>query len=944
MDDRERDALATLLEQALALPAEERPGFLEQACGTDAVLRAEVASLLAAFEASSGYFEELAERLPGLALAAGGNGDDDGDGPVGLGQTVAHYQILEWVGSGGMGVVYKARDRRLDRLVALKFLPAQLTADPTARRRLYAEARAAGSLDHPNIGVVHEIGETERGGLFIALAWHEGTTLKEKLRRGPLPIAETVAVATQIAAALGAAHGAGIVHRDVKASNIIVSGQGVAKLVDFGIAKVSGAEFTAEGHTPGTVSYMSPEQTRGEGVDARTDLWSLGVVLYEMLGGRRPFRGDDEQAVIYGIRHDEPEPIERLRPEVPAQLARVIETCLAKPPAERYQRAADLLADLRALDPDGGGEATRAARSRHPRRSPARRRWTVGTRLRAAAVMVGVAALAAIGYLSRSGSDRPELNSQRVAVTPFENRTGDATLDAVGSMAADWLIQGFAHTGLVDVVPVTAMLTATRFVTDAAAGAGPAERLRQLAHETGAGIVVSGAYYRQRDSLHLQATVTDAARGRVLYALEPIATPADLPLVAVEELRRRLMAVLASHLNPRLQQHVPRPGSLPPSFEAYRAHAEGLELFTASDWRGAIGRFAEAAAYDSTFLTPLLYSGLSFINLGHLAAVDSILEVARPHLHRIHEHDRLGFAYLEAAVRGDREETYRIHLRYPELAPGTLAHWGLANAALAVNRPRESVRVARQLDPDRGELRGFFLYWRELARAHHRLDEHREELRVAQLARTRFPDDARAAVLEVRALAALRRHRVLNGFLAEQLEAHPDRWWLLREAGIELLAHGSATAGRQLLREGLERLRTTPSEGPGYHFNLATLHGLAGDRDEAERLLRELATEGPERLEVQGALGTLAAQRGDLVEAARISIWLAGLNRPYLRGRNTYWRARIAAVSGEHEQAVDLLRQAFGEGLEYEESLHNEPDLEPLRSYAPFRELIRPKG
>ena len=199
------------------------------------------------------------------------------------GQNLAHYQVLEWLGGGGMGVVYKAHDTKLDRFVALKFLPPELARDAEARERFILEANAASALDHPNIAVVHDFDERHEGRLFIAMAYYPGETLKKKIVRGPLPVEKTLDYAMQTAEGLMRAHEAGIVHRDVKPANIIVTERGLVKIVDFGLVKVGDVDLTKTGATRGTISYMSPEQTRGEAVDYRTDLWSLGVVLYEML-------------------------------------------------------------------------------------------------------------------------------------------------------------------------------------------------------------------------------------------------------------------------------------------------------------------------------------------------------------------------------------------------------------------------------------------------------------------------------------------------------------------------------------------------------------------------------------------------------------------------------------------------------------------------------------
>ena len=234
-----------------------------------------------------------------------------------IGQTISHYRVLEKLGEGGMGIVYKAEDTKLKRTVALKFLPAELTRDAEAKERFVREARAASALDHPNVCTVYEIDEAE-GQTFISMACIEGQNLKDKIASGRLQLSEALYIAFQVALGLQAAHEKGIFHRDLKSGNVMITPKGQAKILDFGLAKSpDGATITRSGTTMGTPAYMSPEQARGEPVDHRTDIWSLGVVLYEMVAGEMPFKGGHEQAVIYSILNVDPEPITSLRADLP---------------------------------------------------------------------------------------------------------------------------------------------------------------------------------------------------------------------------------------------------------------------------------------------------------------------------------------------------------------------------------------------------------------------------------------------------------------------------------------------------------------------------------------------------------------------------------------------------------------------------------------------------
>ena len=274
------------------------------------------------------------------------------------GTTVGPYTITADLGHGGMGVVYTAYDPRLDRQVAVKVLPPALTRDDTAKQRFLQEAKAASALDHPNVCTIHEISETDDGQLYLVMALYAGETLSERIERGPLSVDDGIDIATQVGRGLAEAHGAGIVHRDIKPANLLITKSGVVKILDFGLAKLAGTEGVTEtGTTVGTVAYMSPEQARGEEVDHRTDIWSLGVVLYEMLAGTPPFRGDNLLSLSHAIAEETPEPINT----APFAVQAVIEQALRKETAQRFQTAADFLAGLRDDSAHPSGESPAAA-------------------------------------------------------------------------------------------------------------------------------------------------------------------------------------------------------------------------------------------------------------------------------------------------------------------------------------------------------------------------------------------------------------------------------------------------------------------------------------------------------------------------------------------------------------------------------------------------------
>ena len=342
-----------LFESALRLAPAERSLFLQNACGADVELRQEVASLLSAHSAPDNLVDKpigeiAAELLQHESL---------------IGRAISHYQIESLLGRGGMGEVYLARDTNLGRPVAVKLLPASFVSEPNRLRRFHQEARLASSLNHPNIVTIYEFGEAD-GLRFLVTEYIAGHNLRELLRESPLNLLHAIDIAAQTANALAAAHEAGIVHRDIKPENLMLRNDGYVKVLDFGLAKVADEKqrqemlpsrlqvTTRPGMVMGTVSYMSPEQARGQQVDARTDIFSLGVVLYELVTGQPPFKGETPSHTIVAIIENDPPPLADFVPQAPAQLQAIINRALAKKPADRYATSRAMLDDLRAWQTD----------------------------------------------------------------------------------------------------------------------------------------------------------------------------------------------------------------------------------------------------------------------------------------------------------------------------------------------------------------------------------------------------------------------------------------------------------------------------------------------------------------------------------------------------------------------------------------------------------------
>jgi pimeloyl-ACP methyl ester carboxylesterase len=337
-----------VFDEVVDLPASERSAALARAAPGDPALQREVEALLAGEDDGA-----MASELAGLVSRVIRRREQEAADP---GETVGNYEIREQLGSGGMGIVYRAVDRRLHRAVALKFLPESVGSDQQLRQRFFQEAKAAASLDHTNICTIYSIEQAPDGRLFLVMPFYDGETLQVRIRRAPLPVPEALDYARQIAGGLGHAHAAGIVHRDIKPANVAITREGRVKILDFGIAKMADASLTRTGMVLGTLAYMSPEQASGEKqVDHRTDLWAVGVVLYEMLAGRRPFAQETIAALFHAVQALEPTPLQDLRPEISPRLQAVVSRLLRKDREDRYADSAALLEALEAAEPVRAG-------------------------------------------------------------------------------------------------------------------------------------------------------------------------------------------------------------------------------------------------------------------------------------------------------------------------------------------------------------------------------------------------------------------------------------------------------------------------------------------------------------------------------------------------------------------------------------------------------------
>jgi len=529
------------------------------------------------------------------------------------GRKISHYTVLDRLGRGGMGVVYRAEDSQLGRIVALKFLPVELDdAVPQARERFYREARAASALDHPRICTIYEIGEGEDGRPFIAMAYCAGQTLGERVRHGPIPIDEARTITIQIAEGLMAAHDAGVVHRDIKPANIMLTPGGV-KILDFGLAKLSDVtQMTQTGATLGTPAYMSPEQATGGTVDSRSDIWSLGVILYEMVTGERAFPGDNPTAIMYAILSNEVRPVTELRADVSPELELVIRRCLEREASSRYQDLRELLVDLgvdeqtlvlgsSGLDISKTHVSSQPAVRTRSGLSLATGRWKLG-------LIAGLIVIVAImsGLLVRQFASRPgqeatpttevaaiaAMPAHVVGVTAFANRTGRTEYDWYGDGIARLVSDALAGSRMLQVVSGNKV--------EKLRDAGGGERgLLTAASSAGMDTLVTGEILPGPTGITVAARVLDTGSGRRVAARRVDGLTPDSLLDCVDDIAAEARKGLG--LPPEDTVNVFSADFVVENPDAYRAYLVGLEAWSSWHYDDAERSFFEAIGLAPDF-------------------------------------------------------------------------------------------------------------------------------------------------------------------------------------------------------------------------------------------------------------------------------------------------------------------------------------------------------
>jgi len=773
-----------------------------------------------------------------------------------IGQSVSHFKILEQLGAGGMGVVYKAQDLLLKRDVALKFLPPGLTQDSRTKARFFKEARAASALDHPNICTIFEIGETAEGQVFIAMACYGGETLAHHMRRGTLSFEDISRIICQIASGLAAAHRKGIVHRDLNPSNIMITTDGIVKVLDFGLAKLAGqARTTSDGTTVGTAPYMSPEQVMGKDVDASTDIWSLGVIAYELVCGTLPFRGDHAPAQMYSITNEAPLPIEQFRQGAPGVLTSVIDGCLQKESSRRTLSMEDI---VRLLDPNRSGIASPASGGR----AVVRRRLLVA--------IVALVVIAGGVFLVAQRRPRPTGDtaqpSVKVGILPFSSQTGDSLAGRWSLLIQSMLVAHLTGSEHIGIVPPGTIAS----IEESQAGGPRADRgrdlitlLREHANVT---YLVEGTIARADAGYRIQADLIHSADGNARFSAYVTASRESDLERSIPDLGEKLYDFLEFE-----ELHASTDESLRPWFRERACNVEAEKLFLeASDllYRGESGSAAlleRALRIDSTFISPRVWLVSGLVGIGRR-------DEARRHYRilcslRANAFEQAMIQWCGADIQGDVAGEIRALNAALQYSPGNnILILNLAEAYDELGDTRTALDVlAPALDTQ------WHFAWLYSDAAHFYVKLGRYDQAAEVLEKAIGIGISRAEVSSMLSALALARGDTAGAdryaaLAIRQFHSMDNREQLLEfMLGSDLLSTGSYAVAEDHFRKAL---RIDPSV-PSYRSGLADALYYTGDFDGARREFTETLRIDSTWVYAHFMLGLLDERNNDIQAAAQ---------------------------------------------------------------------------